>query len=155
MCKRAQINQAANNNSVNQTVKIHRLIYAFAVKPVLNGHSQKDQTLFFNTDYHLMQVKSIAECSKGSILQYFRSSLSYHLSLSSLFCLFLSGHFTQVLLYPICKQGRLRPACASEHSHCKHTQTDRQNVDTQMKTHTKLWTSSPNGYTMCPVKQKF
>ena len=25
-----------------------------------------------------MQVKSIAECSKGSILQYFQPSLSYH-----------------------------------------------------------------------------
>ena len=46
-----------------------------------------------------MQVKSIAECSKGSILQYFRPSSSYHLSLRSLFCLFLSGRFTQVLLY--------------------------------------------------------
>ena len=46
-----------------------------------------------------MQVKSIAECSKGSILQYFRSSLSYHLSLRSLFCLFLIARFTQVLLY--------------------------------------------------------
>ena len=29
----------------------------------------------------LMQVKGIAKCSKGSILQYFQSSLSYHLSL--------------------------------------------------------------------------
>ena len=46
-----------------------------------------------------MQVKSIAECSKGSILQYFRPSLSYHLSLRYLFCLFLSGRFRQVLLY--------------------------------------------------------
>ena len=33
--------------------------------------------LVFNTDYRLMQVKSIAECSNGSILQYFRPSLSY------------------------------------------------------------------------------
>ena len=49
-------------------------------------------------DYGLIQVISIAECSKGSILQYFRPSLSYHLSLRPLFCLFLSGHFTQVLL---------------------------------------------------------
>ena len=48
-----------------------------------------------------MQVKSIAECSTGSILQYFRPSLSYHVSLRSLFCLFLSGRFTQVLLYNI------------------------------------------------------
>ena len=35
-----------------------------------------------------MQVKSIAECSKGSILQYVRTSLSYHLSLRSLFSFF-------------------------------------------------------------------
>ena len=33
-----------------------------------------------------MQVKIIAECSKGSILQYFRPSLSYHLSLRPLPC---------------------------------------------------------------------
>ena len=35
-----------------------------------------------------MQVKSIAECSKGSILQYFRPLLSYQLSLRPLLCLF-------------------------------------------------------------------
>ena len=46
-----------------------------------------------------MQVKSIAECSKGSILQYFRLSLSYHSSLISLFCQFFRSRFTQVLLY--------------------------------------------------------
>ena len=46
-----------------------------------------------------MQVKSIAECSNGSILQYFRPALSYHLSLRSVFCLFLSGRLRQVLLY--------------------------------------------------------
>ena len=34
----------------------------------------------------------------ASILQYFQPSLSYHLSLRSLFCLFLSGRFTQILL---------------------------------------------------------
>ena len=45
-----------------------------------------------------MQVKSIAKCSRGSILQYFRPSLSYHLSLTSLFRLFLSGRLRQVLL---------------------------------------------------------
>ena len=48
-----------------------------------------------------MQVKSIAEC-KGSFLQYVRPSLSYHLSLGSLFCQFWSGHLTQVLLYFDC-----------------------------------------------------
>ena len=33
------------------------------VKPVHNGHSQKEQKLVFETNYHLMQVKRIAECS--------------------------------------------------------------------------------------------
>ena len=47
----------------------------------------------------LIQVKSIAECSKVSILQYFRPSLSYHFPLSPLICLFLSGRLRQVLLY--------------------------------------------------------
>ena len=35
------------------------------VKPVLRGHSKKDKKLVFKTDFSLMQVKSIAECSKG------------------------------------------------------------------------------------------
>ena len=48
------------------------------------------------TNYRLMQVRSIAECSKGSILQYFRPSLSYILSLRFLFRLFLSGRFRHV-----------------------------------------------------------
>ena len=53
----------------------------------------------FNTNYCLlMQVKSIAKC-KGSILQYFWPSLSYHLSVRSLLCLFLSSHFTLISLY--------------------------------------------------------
>ena len=34
------------------------------VKPVLSGHSKSRPKLFFNTDYRLMLVKSIAECSK-------------------------------------------------------------------------------------------
>ena len=36
-----------------------------------------------------MKVKSIAECSKGSILQYFRPSLSYHFSIKTfVLCIF-------------------------------------------------------------------
>ena len=54
----------------------------YTVKPVYNGHSQKDQKLVFKTNYCLMQVKSIAECSKGSILQYFQPLLSYNFVLS-------------------------------------------------------------------------
>ena len=54
--------------------------------------------MVFKADYRLIQVKSIAECSKGSTLQYFRPSISYQLSLRSLFCLSLSGRLTQVVL---------------------------------------------------------
>ena len=74
-------------------IKLH------TVKPVLRGHSKRRPKLVFKTDHRLMQVKSIEECSKGSILQYLRPSLSYHLSLISWFCLFLSGRLRQVLLY--------------------------------------------------------
>ena len=35
------------------------------VKPVIRGHSKRRPKLVFKTDYGLMQVKSIAECSKG------------------------------------------------------------------------------------------
>ena len=45
------------------------------VKPVLSGHSQKHQKWVFKTNYCLMQVKSIAECSPWIILQYFRPTL--------------------------------------------------------------------------------
>ena len=41
------------------------------VKPVISGHSKRRPKLGFKTDFRLMQVKSIAEYSKGSILQYF------------------------------------------------------------------------------------
>ena len=41
---------------------VHTL-YSIRVKPVLSGHSKEDQNLVFKSDYCLMQVKSIAECS--------------------------------------------------------------------------------------------
>ena len=44
---------------------IYILTANYTVKTVLSGHWKKE------TNYHLMQVNSIAECSKGSILQYF------------------------------------------------------------------------------------
>ena len=82
-------------------------------KTCVNSHSKKDWKLVCKTNYclmqvksiaecskgslmqvksiaecskgSLMQVKSIAECSKGSILQYLWPSLSYHSSLRYLF----------------------------------------------------------------------
>ena len=44
----------------------------------LCSHSKRRQKLVFKTTYRLLQAKSIAECSKGSILQCFRPSFSYH-----------------------------------------------------------------------------
>ena len=41
------------------------------VKPVLSGHSKTDKTKVLNTNGSLMKIKSIAECSPWSILQYF------------------------------------------------------------------------------------
>ena len=76
-----------------------KMKYVSYSKTCVKRRPPKRPKIGFQDNYHLMQVKSIAECSKGSILQYFRPSLSYHLSLRSLFCLFLSGCFTQVLLY--------------------------------------------------------
>ena len=66
-------------------IHICMLTADYTVKPVLSGHLKK------KTNYRLMQVKSIAECSKGSILQSFWPSLNYHLIFRSLFYLFLSG----------------------------------------------------------------
>ena len=54
-----------------------------------------------------MPVKSIVECSKGSILQYFQPSINYHLSTRPLFRLFLSCHLRQVLLYIHCVKNFL------------------------------------------------
>ena len=59
----------------------------FTVKPVYDGHSQKDRIFVFKTNYRLMQVKRIAESSKGSILIFAFP--------------FLSGRFTQALLYKL------------------------------------------------------
>ena len=68
-------------------------------KTCLKRPIKQDQKKGFKTDYRLMQVQSIAECSHWSILQYLWPSLSYHLSLRYLFCLFLSGRLRQVLLF--------------------------------------------------------
>ena len=57
----------ANINMENNVLS--SLLYT--VKPVLNGHSKIDKTKILMTNGCLMKVESIAECSKGSILQYF------------------------------------------------------------------------------------
>ena len=63
------------------------------VKPVLSGHSKRRSKNVFQDQLSLNAGQSIAECL--SILQYFQPSLSYHLSLRPLFCLFLCGRLRQ------------------------------------------------------------
>ena len=41
------------------------------VKPVLSGHSKRRSKIVFKTDYRLMQVKIIAECSKRAFCNTF------------------------------------------------------------------------------------
>ena len=41
---------------------------AYTVKPVLSGQSKLEKLNVLKTDYRLMQVKSIAECSNSAIL---------------------------------------------------------------------------------------
>ena len=70
---------------------LHVAINVMYSKTCLKRPLKRKTKIVFKTDYilyRLMQDEPIAECSNWSILQYFRPSLSYHLSVRSLFCLF-------------------------------------------------------------------
>ena len=56
----------------------------------------KRPKIVFQDQLLLNAGQKYCRSSKGSILQYFRPSISYHLSLRSLFFLFLSGRLRQV-----------------------------------------------------------
>ena len=104
---------AIGNGLVQMISNLTKIWLCYTVKPVLSGHSKRTPKNGFQYQLSLilMKVKSIAECSNRSILQYFRPALSYHLSLRPLFCLFLSGRLRQVLLYNYCRgsvSGRLK-----------------------------------------------
>ena len=60
---------------------------------------KKDKKTILMTNGSLMKVKRITECSPWSILQYFWPALSDNWSWKTIFGLFESGGFTQVLLY--------------------------------------------------------
>ena len=83
------------SKQISLSVKIKQnLLYLCRYrKTCLTRPLKKDQELVFKTDYRLLQVGSIAECSL----------LSYHVSLRPLFCPFLSGRSRQVLLYLLYK----------------------------------------------------
>ena len=58
---------------------------------------KEDQKIGFQDRLLLNAGQKYCRMLQESILQYFRPSLSYHLSLRPLFWLFLSGHLKQVL----------------------------------------------------------
>ena len=64
------------------------------VKPVLSGHSERRPKIGFQDRLSLNAGQKYCK-----MLQYLWPSLSYNLSLRSLFCLFLSGRLKQVILY--------------------------------------------------------
>ena len=63
------------------------------VKPVLGGHSKRRPKLVFKTDYLLMQVKSIAECSKKE----HSAILSTFIKLPFVFKIFVLSNFEWLL----------------------------------------------------------
>ena len=50
---------------------VRGLMYCISSKTCVKQPLSKRQKMVLKTNYHLKQVKNIAECSKGSILQYF------------------------------------------------------------------------------------
>ena len=50
---------------------IYIICHVYTVKSVLSSHSKIDKTKVLKTNGSLMKVKTIAECSPWSILQYF------------------------------------------------------------------------------------
>ena len=74
--------------------------FEYTVKPVLSCHSQKDQKWVFKTNYCLMLVKSIAECSPLEHSAILLTCIKqYHMTLRPLFWLFLSDRLREVSLY--------------------------------------------------------
>ena len=52
-------------------IENNRKLFSLTVKSVLSDHSKIEETKVLKPCGSLMQVESIAECSKGGILQYF------------------------------------------------------------------------------------
>ena len=97
-CFKVKVKEWAQWSHVLNACPLHNSENIYS-KTCVKRPLSKRPIIVFKADYRLMQVKSIAECSLWSILQYFRASLIYQLSLRPMFCLFFEWPFTQVLLY--------------------------------------------------------
>ena len=60
-----------NVNILGIEVRCFSFFHEHTVEPVLSSHSKIGKTKILMTNDSFMKVESIAECSKGSILQYF------------------------------------------------------------------------------------
>ena len=82
---------------------------------------KEDQKLVFKTDHRLMQVKSTAECSKGSILQYFRPTLSLHVSKIFVVSIFewpLKTGFTVIIIKGVHNFRKFTLCCIIDPEYC-------------------------------------
>ena len=68
--------KASGLSTTPRQLLLRRYQTLFTVKPVLSGHLKIDKTKVLMVNGNLMKVKSIAECSLWSILQYFWPVLS-------------------------------------------------------------------------------
>ena len=88
----------------------HTVCLSTSVKPVISGHSKIDKTNILKPCGSSMQVKSIAECSPWSILQYFWPALSHNWSWKAIFSLWewpLKTGFTvqqSIMIVNICNR---------------------------------------------------
>ena len=87
---------AACSKVVVLLLLIHCYIYS---KTCLKRPLKKKTKNDFQDRLLLNAGQKYCRMLEESILPYFRPSLSYHLSLRSLFCPFLNGRLRQVLLY--------------------------------------------------------
>ena len=71
------------------------------VKPVVSGHKKEDQTLFFADRLSLIECQKYCIMLKESNMQYFRPSISYHLSSRPLFLSIFNGRYGR--FYCMCK----------------------------------------------------
>ena len=73
----------------------------YTIKPVLSSHSKRTPTNGFQYQLSHDEVKSIAECSKGSILEHsaiLLTIIKLPFSIKTLVLSILIGHLRQVLL---------------------------------------------------------
>ena len=63
-CLNSQEGSGGVSLHLSDILEIWLKFYICTEKPVLRGHSKRRPKLVFKTEYRLMQVKSIAECSK-------------------------------------------------------------------------------------------